>query len=274
MGSRGYWVSQTLQRSAVAGTSPAPFVRRSASMPGLAPHAIAQVAEASQGRHPQPLSMRSGTHCPTPSWPDYTKDSSPEDGSFGGRGDARGIAGEHALRVPPRWRHDVVQPGGDLVVGEEDAQLARFDVELDRVAVAQRGDRPAPRGFGGDVPDHQAVGRARETAVRDQSHFVAEALADERGRDVQHLAHPGPACWALVTDDDDVTGLDAPRFHGREALVLGIEDARRTGVEEALVPGELHDTALRREVAAQDREPARRLEGSLDRDDHLLAGCL
>src|SRR4051794_8250489 len=271
MGSRGYWVSQTLQRSAVAGTSPAPFVRRSASMPGLAPHAIAQVAEASQGRHPQPLSMRSGTRCPTPSWPDYTKDSSPQDGSFGGRGDARGVAGQDALRVARRRRHDVAQPGGDLIVGEKDAQLARFDVELDGIAVAQRGDRTAARGLGGDVSDHQPVRGSGETAVRDQRDLVTEAFADERGRDVQHLAHPRPAGRAFVADDDDIASLDAPSLHGGKALVLGIEDACRARVKETLVPGELHDAAFRREVAAQNREAARRLERRLDRNDDLLA---
>ena len=35
--------------------------------------------------------------------------------------------------------------------------------------------------------------------------------------------------------------------------------------------GELHDAAVRREVAAQDREPAGRLQRRLDRDDDLLA---
>ena len=51
--------------------------------------------------------------------------------------------------------------------------------------------------LGRDVADHQAVRRAGEAAVGDQRDLVAEALADERGGDVQHLAHargrrPGP----------------------------------------------------------------------------------
>jgi hypothetical protein len=46
------------------------------------------------------------------------------------------------------------------------------------------------------VAHHQAVRRAREAAVGDQRHLVAEPLADERGGDVQHLAHAGAASRA------------------------------------------------------------------------------
>ena len=58
--------------------------------------------------------------------------------------------------------------------------------------------------LGRDVPGHQAVGRAGEAAVGEQRDLLAEALADERGGDVEHLPHPGAARWALVADHDDV----------------------------------------------------------------------
>ena len=66
-------------------------------------------------------------------------------------------------------------------------------------------------------------------------------------------------------------GMRRSLLHGREARLLGVEDPRRAAVEQPLVAGELHDAALRREVPAQDREPARGLERRLDRDDDLLA---
>ena len=106
------------------------------------------------------------------------------------------------------------------------------------------------------MADHQAVGRAREAAVGDQRDLVAEPLADERGRDVEHLAHARAAGRALVADDDDVARLDRARLDGREAGLLRVEDARRAAVEQPLVAGELDDAALGREVAAEDREPA------------------
>ena len=40
--------------------------------------------------------------------------------------------------------------------------------------------------------------------------LVAEALADERGGDGQHLAHARPTRGALVADHDDVAGGDRP----------------------------------------------------------------
>ena len=85
-------------------------------------------------------------------------------------------------------------------------------------------------------------------------------FADERGGDVQHLAHARAAGRALVADHDHVARLDRPGLDRGEALLLGVEDARRAAVVEPLVAGELDDGALGRERAAQDREPAGRLE--------------
>jgi len=44
----------------------------------------------------------------------------------------------------------------------------------------------------GDVADHQAAGGAGEAAVGDHRHRLAEALADDRRGDLEHLAHAGP----------------------------------------------------------------------------------
>src|SRR5205823_8312031 len=95
--------------------------------------------------------------------------------------------------------------------------------------------------------------RAGEASVGDERDLVPEPFAHERRRHVQHLAHSGAACWPLVADHYDVAGVNAARLHRGEALLLRLEHACGTSVEEALVPGELHDAALGREVAAQDR---------------------
>ena len=123
------------------------------------------------------------------------------------------------------------------------------------------------------MSDHQTVRGAREAPVGDERDLPAEALADERGGDVQHLAHAGTAGRALVADDDDVARLDRLRLHRGEALLLGVEHACGASVMEPLVPGELDDAAVRRERAPQDRQPAGGLQRVVDRDDHVLAGC-
>ena len=48
------------------------------------------------------------------------------------------------------------------------------------------------------------------------------------------------------------------RLDGREAVLLRVEDARGAAGVQPLVPGELDDGAVRREVAAQNRKPAGR----------------
>ena len=87
---------------------------------------------------------------------------------------------------------------------------------------------------------------------------------------MQHLAHARSARRALVADDDDVPCHDRLRLHRGEALLLGVEHARGPAVVQPLVARELHDAALRREIAAQDGEASRRLQRPLDRDDDLL----
>src|SRR5207248_1677210 len=131
-------------------------------------------------------------------------------------------------------------------------------------------DRPAARGLGSDVPDHQTVRGAREAAVGDERYLVAEPLADERRGDVQHLAHPRAARRALVADHDDLARLDGARLDRGEAVLLGVEHACRAAMEEAFVPRELHDRALGSQVAAEHREPAGRLERPLEGYDDLL----
>ena len=101
---------------------------------------------------------------------------------------------------------------------------------------------------------------AREAAVGDQRDLVTETFSDEGCGDVQHLPHPGPARGAFVADDDHIARLDRPCLDGREARLLGVEDACRPAMEQPLVPGQLHDAPVRREVAAQNREPARGLQ--------------
>src|SRR3954447_20069338 len=93
--------------------------------------------------------------------------------------------------------------------------------------------------------------------------------------DGQHLAHAGAAGRALVADDDDVAGLDLALRHGGHRRFLVLEHGRGALVVDPLVAGELHDAAVGREVAAQDREAAGGLDRVVDRaDDDLALGLL
>ena len=100
---------------------------------------------------------------------------------------------------------------------------------------------------------------------------LAEALPHERRGDREHLAHARAADRALVADDDDVARLDLAGGDRLHRVLLALEHARGALVVAALVARELHDAALGRDVAAQDREPAGRLDRVVERADDLLA---
>ena len=121
---------------------------------------------------------------------------------------------------------------------------------------------------------HQAARRAGEAPVRKQRHLLAKALPHQRRRDRQHLAHARTARGTLVADDHDVAGLDRLRRHRRHRRLLGLEDAGRPAVLAPLVARDLHDAAVRREVAAQDGQPSALRQRIRQRADDLLAGRL
>ena len=83
-----------------------------------------------------------------------------------------------------------------------------------------------------------------------------EPLADDRPGDVEHLAHARAPVRPLVPDHDDVARRDPAGLDGGEALLLGVEHARRAAVEGAVVARELDRAALGREVAVEHRDAA------------------
>ena len=97
---------------------------------------------------------------------------------------------------------------GQLGVVDQQLQAAPGDVDLDGVALVHERDQAADERLGRDVADAEAAGGAGETAVGDQCHLLAHALAvDERGG-TQHLAHTGTAARAFVADHQHLVGLE------------------------------------------------------------------
>ena len=193
---------------------------------------------------------------------------------FGGRADERRVLGQDPGPVAGRAAATSARTAARPRRPGRRGRAPPIDVDDDRVAFLDDGDRAAERGLRRDVADHQAVGPAREPAVGQERDRIAQALADERAGDLQHLLHARPADRALVADDDDVAGLD---LLGADRVVAGrlrIEDAGRSAVLAALVAGELDHAAVGRQRAVEDGQPAGRLERRLERDDDLLAGRL
>ena len=73
---------------------------------------------------------------------------------------------------------------------------------------------------------------------------------------------PGPPFWPFVPDLNDVARLNASRLDRLEGRFFSLEDARRPAVGAEVVPGDLDDAAVGREIAAEDDQPAGRLQAA------------
>ena len=111
--------------------------------------------------------------------------------------------------------------------------------------------------------------RPREAPVGYERDALAKAHALDGGGGIEHLTHTGAALGALVADHDDVARPDLTRVDGALGILLALEDASGTLVDEHLRGhgGTLDDRSLGGEVAAQHRNAPRRREGIVDGTD-------
>ena len=121
------------------------------------------------------------------------------------------------------------------------------------------------------MAEHQTLSGAGEPTVRDHRDRAAQALADDRRGDLQHLAHPGPALGSFVADDHRIARLDPPRVDRGERVLLPVENTRGSTMRGCRVLRDLGHRPVRREVALQDDQPALRPQWFRKRSHHLLA---
>src|SRR4249919_415388 len=173
-----------------------------------------------------------------------------------GMGDRAVDGGAHLLRVFPQVtgavfalaRLPLALAFRKLVGGKLHVERSLHRIDLDDVAVADEPDRAADRGFRSDMADAEAARRAGETSVGDERDFFAGALAVERGRCRQHLAHAGAAARSLITDDENVAVFVLAMLHRIEAGLFAVEAARRSAELQRLHAGNLHDRAFGCEI--------------------------
>src|SRR6266545_3734945 len=188
--------------------------------------------------------------------------------------------GGHEPRVLGQSTRAVARPGGldrpapplDLGRGELDVETPLLHVDVHDVAVSQDRDGPSVRGLRRDVADHEAVRRPREAPVRHEGHGIAQPRALQRARHVQHLAHAGSALRPFPADHDDVARLHLPLLHGREGVLLAIEDERGPPVRRLRLARHLGHAAFRGQVAAQDGDASVSFQGLGQGANDLLAG--
>ena len=138
----------------------------------------------------------------------------------------------------------------------------------------QRGDRAAERSLRRNVADHQTASSAAEAPVGEQRDGVSQPLADNRSGHAQHLAHARATLRPFVADHNHVSGFDLLAGDGCHGRLLGIKNASRPAMCQALMATDLHHTALGRDIAVQDHQAASLLQRMIERRDHRLARCL
>ena len=121
--------------------------------------------------------------------------SRPRDRSFRRGADERGVLRERAVGVTRRRRSPLEQPPVELVVRRA-RRSARARLDVDRRRCRRRASAAIgpPRNASGETwPTIRPCVAPEKRPSVISAIVVAEALADERGGDVQHLAHPRPA---------------------------------------------------------------------------------
>src|SRR5262245_40322599 len=160
-------------------------------------------------------------------------------------------------------------------------ECGRIDLEIERtvlgvhhddIAVLNEADRAADGGLRTHMADAEAARGAREAPVGDERDLVTRALAVERSRGGQHLAHARAALGALVADDEHFAFLVGACFHGAEGILLAVEAAGGTTELEVLQTSDLHDRAVGRERAPEAHDAAGRADRVRYRIDDLLLG--
>ena len=109
------------------------------------------------------------------------------------------------------------------------SRLSRFGIDGNGIAFAHERNRATHGRFRRDVPDDQTVRGARKAAVGDQADRIAQSGANQRGGRSEHLAHARTALRAFVANHDHIARMYLLREDRREAVLFGIEDARRPG---------------------------------------------
>ena len=147
---------------------------------------------------------------------------------------------------------------GQLFVGKLDVHRTVRDINGNDVAVLDQGNRALVCRLGSDMADGQTGGAAGIAAVGQHGDLLADTLALDERRWVQHLLHARAALRALVTDDQRHTGLQSVVEDDLDGLFLGFDDQCRSTEGPNLLrhTGGLHHAAVRGEVATQHGQTA------------------
>src|SRR5262245_55752048 len=159
-----------------------------------------------------------------------------------------------------------------FIRGKLDVERALHRIDLDDVTVADEPDRPPARSLGADVADAEPPRCAGEATVGDQRDLFAGALAIKGGGGRKHLAHTGTAARPLVADHQHVAVLVFAVLDRVETGFLAIEAARRAAEFKRFHAGDLHDCALRRQVALEPDHAASGQQWLVCRTHDVLIG--
>src|SRR4051794_10561432 len=94
-------------------------------------------------------------------------------------------------------------------------------------------------------------GRAGKPAVGNQRDLAAHALPGQRRRGREHLPHSGTAARSLIANHDDLALFVGFLLDCLERILLAVKTARGPGKSQIRHTSDLHDRALRGDIALE-----------------------
>ena len=101
------------------------------------------------------------------------------------------------------------------------------DINFDDIALLQQTKGTACRRFGADMTDGCATACAAETPVCNQCNAFIQLHPCQSTRRVQHFTHTGATLGAFISDDNNISGMDAACVDGCDGILFAVKHTRR-----------------------------------------------
>lgn len=154
------------------------------------------------------------------------------------------VSFESASQVT-RWaRCPILKPRVHFVVADVEFDGLLLHVDNHGVTIPDSRKRSSPICLRRYMAHHESVRSTREAAICDKRDGFTEPFPNYRAGYLQHLRHSGAASWTFVSDDHNITRMDAFSQHGIDTRPFIIEHASRAGMS-CSRQREFHDAPFR-----------------------------
>ena len=132
------------------------------------------------------------------------------------------------------------------------------DIDFDDIALLQQTKGASCRRFGADMTDGCATACAAETPVCNQCNAFIQLHPCQSTRRIQHFTHTGTALGTFVSDDNNISGMDAACVDGCDGILFAVKHTRRACMAQhfGVNCASLYHTAILCDIPPQNRNAA------------------